>query len=96
MNDDAVVVLVTKDTDGFEYRVAYVTNIENLYGIFDPASGKWKGDSGIILDLFAEKDIYTDLDAAIDHAQDLIVSKDYPEFGIMIMKDFENRYFCDL
>lgn len=99
MADDAVVVLVTKmpdDPNSYEHRVAYVSNIENLYGIFDPATGKWSGDSGIILDLFAENDIYTDLDMAIDYAQSLITDKNTPEFGIMIMKDFENKYFYDL
>lgn len=99
MADDAVVVLMTKtsdETDGCEYRVAYVSNLEKLYGIFDTASGRWMGDNGIILDLFAESDIYTDLDAAVDYAQDLITEKNEPEFGIIIMKDFQNKSFYEL
>jgi hypothetical protein len=99
MSDDAVVVLVTMDpenNDQNEYRVAYVSDLEKLYGIFDPKTGKWKGDNGIILDLFAENDIYTETDAAIDYAQKVAEDHNEPEFGIVVMKDFHDRYFYEL
>lgn len=101
MSDDAVVVLVTKnpsddEVSDYEYRVSYTDNLEKLYGIFDPDTGKWAGDNGIILDLFSEKTVYTDLDVAVDTAQDLIAEMKEPEFGIMIMRDFQTKYFHEL
>ncbi len=101
MSDDAVVILETKNPDyeegEFEYRVAYVSNLENLYGIFNPITGKWSGDSGILLDLYAEKDVYINLDAAMDTAFNMIGEiASEPEFGIMVMKDFRSREFYDL
>lgn len=98
--DDAFVVLVTKNPDReeseFEYRVSYSPNIEELYGIFDTTTGKWSGDSGIILDLFAEQIVFTDLDTAVEHAQEWIIMTDTPEFGIVVMKDFQSKSFYDL
>jgi hypothetical protein len=100
MSDDAFVILVTKNPDRdeseFEYRVGYSDNIEKLYGIFDSITGKWKGDNGIILDLFAEQIVFTDLDEAVEHAQECISLTDTPEFGIVVMKDFQSKYFYDL
>ena len=71
MSDDALVVLVTKnpsddEVSDYEYRVSYTDNLEKLYGIFDPDTGKWAGDNSIILDLFSEKTVYTDLDDCRD------------------------------
>lgn len=99
--DDAVVVLVTKNPNSeeseSEYRVSYVENLENLYGIFDPVTGKWAGDSSIILDLFAEKDIFTDLDYALVHAQEINIPDGSSLVnGYCVIRDFQNSYFTDL
>lgn len=100
MCDDAFVVLKTKNPDQneseYEYRVSYTGNIEKLYGVFDDVTGKWKGDNGIILDLFAEQIIFTDMDEALAYAQDMISATEIPEFGIVVMKDFQYKNFNDL
>jgi len=100
MTDDAVVILVSSNPDReeseFEYRVSYVSNIEALYGIFDPVSGKWNGDHSMILDLFTEKTVFTDQELALDEAQGLVQKNFNPEFGIILMKDFQSKTFYDL
>lgn len=100
MTDDAVVILVNANPDHeeseFEYRVSYTDNIEALYGIFDSVTGKWNGDPGLILDLFAEKTVFTNLELALDDAQTLIQNYTEPEFGIVFLKDFQAKSFYDL
>jgi hypothetical protein len=100
MTDDAVVVLVNanpnREESEFEYRVSYTDNIETLYGIFDKVTGKWNGDHGVILDLFAEKTIFTTLELALDDAQSLIQNYGEPEFGIIVLNDFQTKNFYEL
>jgi hypothetical protein len=100
MTDDAVVVLVNtnpnQEESEFEYRVSYTDNIEALYGIFDSVTGKWNGDHGMILDLFAEKTIFTDIEIALETAQSLAQDYGNPELGIVVMKDFQSKSFYEL
>lgn len=103
MSDSAVVILVTKSTFSedewsgeFEYRVAYTTNVEKLYGIFDSNTGRWSGDSSVIFDLFAEQTIYSDIDAALDYAEILATENQNVDNGICVINDFHKSYFNDL
>lgn len=100
MSDEAVVVFVTKsmepDEGEYEYRVSYVQNLEDLYGAFDPVTGKWSGDNSVILDLFTEKDIYTDEESAMLFAQSVLSAYDELEFGICVIRDFKSKYFYEL
>jgi hypothetical protein len=100
LSDDAVVVLVTKnpyqEESEFEYRVSYTNDLEKLYGIFDPITGKWKGDNGVILDLFCEQTVFTELDEAVEYAHTSVREVAEPDFGIVVLKDFQTKHFHDL
>lgn len=100
-SDDAIVVLVSKNPDQTEseceYRTSYIPNLEQFYGVFDPQTGKWTGDSGIILDLFAEKTIFTELEAALEEACTISSQNgEDPQNGICVIRDFSLEYFNEL
>lgn len=94
--DDGVVILETKDVVGSEYRVAYCDDVEKIYGVFDDNTGDWTGDSGAILDYFAECTIYTDEEAAWAYAMELAAKSDYLENGVFVIRDFKNKEFNTL
>lgn len=90
---EGIVILVTKDVVGKEYRVAPVSSIDALYGVFDDRTGQWTGDAGVILDNFAECDVYTDEEAAMTYAAQLAEDQDYLDSGVMVLRDFEDKEF---
>lgn len=96
MSDNGVVVLQTKDVVGSEFRVAYVDDVDSLYGMFNDNTGQWEGDSALIFEYFFECDIYTDEEAALTFAADLAAQTDYLENGIMVLRDFKDMEFYKL
>ena len=95
--DNGIVILVTKDEEGDpEYRVAYLDQVDSIYGLWDDDTENWEPDTEIILDTFTESDIYTELERAFDCAQDLSADKPYLDNGIMVVTDFKDLVFNNI
>lgn len=97
MTDNGIVILQTATEDGDpEYRVAYLSNVDNIYGEWDDDLQNWQPDRDEILDNFTECDIYAELEDAFDYAQELAKKTDFLDNGIVVNKDFRNFVFYNI
>ena len=88
--DNGVFVLVTS---GPEYRVAYLQNIDAIYGNFNDTTGYWDGDNEKIHQFFDDAPVFNDIDDALNKAQEMADEYDYLEYGVCIINDFEDMKF---
>lgn len=91
--DNGVYILETK---GPEYRVKYAHNIDSIYGQFDDKTGHWKGDQTAIKEVFGSEKPFTELNQALDKAQEISYGYSYLEDGICQIDDFKNLEFNSL
>ena len=95
--DNGIIILQTQGEEGGpEFRVAYLEQVDSIYGFWDEEVENWEPDRGIILDMFTESDIYTELENAFDYAQELAADKPYMDNGIMVVTDFKDLMFNDI
>lgn len=91
-SDDGVYILQTK---GPEYRIAHTQAIDNIYGSWDSKLSVWQGNSDYIYSVFGNSQIYDDIEEAYDSASDIEKKNEGTEYGVCLIKDFEERKFED-
>ena len=96
--DNGVVILQTasKLDGGPEYRVAYLTDVDCVYGEWDDDIQNWQPNRDGILDHFTECTIYEDLEQAFDYAQEIASKNLDLDNGIIVNKDFRDFVFTDI
>ena len=88
--DNGVFIL---ETYGPEFRVAYLHNIDAIYGKFNDDTNHWDGDAEMIQQYFGNAPVFDDLDLAVDKAQEISDNYDYLEYGICVISDFKKMLF---
>ena len=91
--DNGIYILQTK---GPEYRVAYHQNIDAVYGEFSDESYQWQGDPVSMMEYFGNAPVFTDIEDALDKAEELSYNYDYLEDGICVLSDFAEWDFNSL
>lgn len=91
--DNGIYIL---QTAGPEFRVAYQQNIDDIYGNFSDDSFQWQGDPEVMLWYFADAPMFSDLEKALDFAQELSHNYEYLEYGICVIPDFHDWDFNKL
>lgn len=92
-SDNGIYILRTK---GPEYRVAYHQNIDEIYGNFSDESLEWQGDSEMMLEYFKDAPVFTDMESALDKAEEMVYDYAYLEDGICVISDFKDWDFNKL
>ena len=91
--DNGIYIL---QTAGPEFRVAYQQNIDDIYGNFSDDSFQWQGDPEVMYSYFGDAPVFSNLEAALDKAEELSYDIDYLEYGICVISDFKKKVFKDL
>lgn len=91
--DNGIFIL---QTYGPEYRVVHAQAIENVYGKFDETTNHWKGDPETLLSYFGKSKVFTDVVEAYDYAENMSKDYEFLEYGISLIRDWENRKFKDM
>jgi hypothetical protein len=88
--DNGVYILYTDSEEGPEYRVAYSQAIDNIYGKFNDETGKYDGNIESIKQTFSDSRVHSDLNDAVDEAEEIGYDFEYLEDGICIISDFKD------
>ena len=88
--DNGIYVLLTETEDGPQYRVAYATAIDNIYGEWNADRAKYVGDLNAIVSTFSESEVYYTLNEALDKAEEIENDIGYTEDGICVISDFKD------
>jgi len=91
--DNGIYILQTR---GPEFRVAYGQAIDNVYGNFSDESFQWQGDPVCMLEYFQDAPMLTELEEALDKAEEMSYDYDYLEDGICVISDFSDWDFHSL
>ena len=91
--DNGIYILIT---EGPEYRVAYHQNIDAIYGNFSDESLQWQGDPESMLEYFQSAPMFSNLEEALDRAEELVYDYAYLEDGICVISDFKEWNFNSL
>lgn len=91
--DNGVYIL---QTEGPEFRVAYQQNIDDIYGNFSDESFQWQGNPEVILEYFEQAPVFSNLEEALDKAQELSYDHEYLEYGVCVITDFKDWNFNNL
>jgi hypothetical protein len=83
--DNGIYILQTR---GPEYRVAYHQNIDEVYGTFDDDSYRWNPNQKVLLEYFQSAPMFTDIEEALDFAEQLSYDYEYLEDGVCVISDF--------
>lgn len=92
-SDNGIYIL---QTAGPEFRVAYQQNIDDIYGNFSDDSFQWQGDPEVMYSYFGDAPVFSNLEAALDKAEELSYNYDYLEYGICVITDFKDWDFNKL
>lgn len=88
--DNGIYVLLTETEDGPQYRVAYATAIDNIYGEWNADRAKYVGDLTSIVSTFSESEVFYTLNEALDKAEEIENDIGYTEDGICVISDFKD------
>lgn len=88
--DNGIYVLLTQSEKGPEYRVAYASAIDNIYGKFNDETRKYEGNLDAIKATFAEATVFYTLNEALDFAEEMEHNTEYLEDGVCIISDFKD------
>jgi hypothetical protein len=91
--DNGVYIL---QTEGPEFRVAYQQTIDDIYGNFSDETYKWQGDPEMMLLYFGDAPVFSNLEEALDKAEDIAYDYEYLEYGICVITDFKDWNFNNL
>lgn len=91
--DNGIYILTTK---GPEYRVGYHMAIDNIYGNFSDESLRWQGDPEEMYHYFHTDKMFSNLQEALDYAEEIVYNYSYLEDGICVISDFEDWDFNSL
>ncbi|NDB58778.1 hypothetical protein EB001_10050 [bacterium] len=88
--DNGIYVLLTETEGGPQYRVAYATAIDNIYGEWNADRAKYVGDLNAIVSTFSESEVFYTLNEALDKAEEIENDIGYTEDGICVISDFKD------
>jgi hypothetical protein len=88
--DNGIYILLTETEGGPEYRVAYATAIDNIYGEWNADRAKYVGDLSAISSTFSESEVFYTLNEALDKAEEIENDIGYTEDGICVISDFKD------
>ena len=88
--DNGIYVLLTETEGGPQYRVAYATAIDNIYGEWNAETAKYNGDLNAITSTFSESEVFHTLNEALDKAEEIENDIGYTEDGICVISDFKD------
>ena len=88
--DNGIYVLLTETEGGPQYRVAYATAIDNIYGEWNAERAKYVGDLSAIASTFSESEVFYTLNEALDKAEEIENDIGYTEDGICVISDFKD------
>jgi hypothetical protein len=88
--DNGIYILLTETEGGPEYRVAYATAIDNIYGEWNADRAKYVGDLTSIVSTFSESEVFYTLNEALDKAEEIENDIGYTEDGICVISDFKD------
>ena len=88
--DNGIYVLLTETEGGPEYRVAYATAIDNIYGEWNAETAKYNGNLNVITSTFSESEVFHTLNEALDKAEEIENDIGYTEDGICVISDFKD------
>ena len=91
--DNGIYILVTK---GPEFRVGHHQAIDNIYGNFSDESLQWQGDPEMIYMYFHVDKMFSNLEEALDYAEEIVYNYAYLEDGICMISDFKDWDFNSL
>lgn len=91
--DNGIYILQTR---GPEFRVGYHMAIDNIYGNFSDESYRWQGDPVVMTAYFQFDRMFSDLEQALDYAEELSYNYEYLEDGICVISDFSDWDFNSL
>ena len=91
--DNGIYILTTA---GPEYRVGYHLAIDNIYGNFSDESLQWQGDPEMIYGYFHADKMFSNLEEALDYAEEILYNYAYLEDGICLISDFKDWDFNSL
>ena len=93
MSDNGTYIL---QTFGPEFRIALTDGINNAYGEWDTNTNNWASNSAMILDTFGDAQVYTDLQEALDTANEVEEKVGNTAYGVCLISDFQELKFSDL
>ena len=91
--DNGIYIL---QTAGPEFRVGYHIAIDNIYGNFSDESFQWQGDPENIYQYFHKDKMFSNLEEALDYAEEIVYNYPYLEDGICVISDFKDWDFNNL
>jgi hypothetical protein len=91
--DNGIYIL---QTEGPEFRVGYHQAIDNIYGNFSDESMQWQGDPETMYGYFHADKMFSNLEEALDYAEEILYNYAYLEDGICVISDFKDWDFNNL
>ena len=89
-SDNGIYVFLTETESGPEYRVAYTSAIDKIYGEWNAETAKYVGDINAIASTFSESEVFHTLNEALDKAEEIENDIGYTEDGICVISDFKD------
>ena len=77
-------------------RHAHQQNIDDIYGNFSDDSFRWQGDPETMFSYFGDAPMFSNLEEALDKAEELSYNYEYLEYGICVISDFKDWDFNKL
>lgn len=81
------------ETYGPEYRVAYAHAIDNIFGKFSDETLHWEGNAEMMREYFGKSQVFTDIESALDWAEELSYDYEYLEDGVCVITEFKEIKF---
>lgn len=89
-SDNGIYVLYTESEKGPEYRVAYASAIDNIYGEFNEQTFRYNGDIQSIQETFKDSIVFYTLNEALDFADTIEYDIGNTEDGICVINEFKD------
>lgn len=89
-SDNGIYVLYTDSEKGPEYRVAYASAIDNIYGSFNEQTFRYNGDIEKLQDTFKESTVFYSLNEALDFADMIQYDVGDTEDGVCVIYEFKD------
>lgn len=82
-------------TGGYEFRLAHLPAVDNLFDEYNATTGKWTPNIKSIVESFRSSKVYTTLDSAWDAAE-MVDNTVGSEYGTNLIGQFSDYAFPDL
>lgn len=84
--DNGIYVL---QTYGPEFRVAYAQAVDNIFGKFNDETLHWDGNVEMMKRYFGNSKVYSNLEEALDVAEEMSYDYEYLEDGVCVINEFQ-------